>query len=322
MKSQIIRWLSFGVALSCFVMLLSVDARAEKKIGVLFLYEQARYSEALQGIKDQLAKDGFKEPDVEFVIENAKGSKIKAAELTAKFATMKMDLLLTLGTDATLAAMKDIKDVPIVFSIVYDPVLSTIAKSWKSSGNNTTGTSFKVPMSIIMDKLQELSPVKKLAVLYTPGEKNVEAQMKELQQTLIKKRIQMVAVPLTKAADVSQLVQEAVHTTDALYLTGSSLVGASAPIIADIANQAKVITITHLEDLVEKGVLFGVCTDAYSDGRQAGVKAVQILRGAKPSSLPIDQPAKYQVIVNMKSAKAGQFQLSPDFMKKVTRTVE
>jgi putative ABC transport system substrate-binding protein len=276
----------------------------------------------LRGIRDQLAEDGFKEPSVTFIIENAKGSKVKAAELTGKFAALKMDLLFTLGTDATLAAMKEIKAVPIVFSVVYDPVMSNIAASWKSSGNNTAGTSFKVPLSIIIDRLRELAQIKKMAVLYTPGEKNAETQMGELKHVLSKSRIQMVAVPLSRAAEVSQIVQEAVHSADALYLTGISIVGTAAPTIVDIANQAKVITVTHLEDLVEKGALFGICTDAYRDGRLAGVKAVQILRGAKPSSLSIDPPATYQVILNMKSARAGQFQISPAFMKTVTRTVE
>jgi ABC-type uncharacterized transport system substrate-binding protein len=89
-----------------------------------------------------------------------------------------------------------------------------------------------------------------------------------------------------------------------------------------MATQAKVPTITHLEDLVEKGVLMGVCADPYAMGQDAGVKAVEILKGAKPSSLPIDFSKKSTVILNMKTAQKGQFQIPAEFMKTVTKRIE
>jgi putative ABC transport system substrate-binding protein len=83
-----------------------------------------------------------------------------------------------------------------------------------------------------------------------------------------------------------------------------------------------VITITHLEDLVEKGVLLGVCADAHSMGQLAGEKAVKILKGGKPSSIPIELAKQSDVILNMKTAQKGQFQMPPNLTKAVTRTIE
>jgi putative ABC transport system substrate-binding protein len=122
--------------------------------------------------------------------------------------------------------------------------------------------------------------------------------------------------------EVDKILMEVVHTADAIYLTGSSIIGLTTPLIVDIANKEKVITITHLEDLVDKGALLGVCVNSYREGLLAGEKAVKILKGAKPSSIPIELPKKIDLIFNMKSAKAGQFQVPPDFMKNVTRTIE
>jgi putative ABC transport system substrate-binding protein len=294
----------------------------EKKIGVLILFEQARYTESLKGIMEQLEKDGFRDPVVKFTIEHAGGSHLKAAEIVQKFAEAKMDLIITLGTGATLAVTREIKNIPVVFSVVYDPVEAGIAKKWKNSGNNTTGASTKIPMSIIVQRLKEFAPVKKLAVLYTPGEKNSEAQLQELQELQTVSLIKIVAVPLAKKEEVDQILPEVVHTADAIYLTGSSIVGLTAPLIADSANKAKVITVTHLEDLVDKGALLGICVNSYQEGRLAGKKAVKILNGARPSSIPIETPKKISLIINMKSAKAGQFQVPPDFMKKATKTEE
>lgn len=89
-----------------------------------------------------------------------------------------------------------------------------------------------------------------------------------------------------------------------------------------MATKAKIPTITHLEDLVEKGVLMGVCADSYDMGQDAGAKAVEILKGAKPSSLPIDFPKKFNVILNIKTAQKGQLQIPVEFMKTITKKIE
>ena len=87
-------------------------------------------------------------------------------------------------------------------------------------------------------------------------------------------------------------------------------------------HKAGVVTVSHLEDLIEKGVLVGVCADSYAVGRLAGEKAVKILHGAKPSSLSIDVPTKFDVILNMKTAREGKFPISSEFMKRVTKKIE
>jgi putative ABC transport system substrate-binding protein len=314
--------LSLFIMMAVMNILICVEARAEKRIGILTFSEEVRYSETQKGIIDQLTKDGFGEPVVQFTIENAKGSKVKTAELVRKFAAAKMDLIFTIGTTATIAISREIKDVPVVFGMVYDPVEAGVAKDWKSSGNNFTGVSPKIPMSTLVGSMKELAPIKKLAVLYTPGEKNTEIQLKELQGIQSSLQIKVVPVILASKEEVAQTLALVVHTVDAFYLTGSGIVGTTVPIIVDIANKAHVITITHLDDLVEKGALLGICANSNLVGHRAGKKAIQILKGAKPSSIPIEIEKNLDFILNMKTAKAGQFQIPPTFMKKVTRTVE
>jgi putative ABC transport system substrate-binding protein len=206
--------------------------------------------------------------------------------------------------------------------MVFDPVEAGIAKDWKSSGNNTTGVSPKVPMSRLVNSLKEFAPVKKLAVLYTPGEKNTEIQLKELQGLQTSLQIKVIPVILANKEDVAQTLSLVAHTVDAFYLTGSGIVGTTVPIIVDIANKAHVVTIAHLDDLVAKGALLGICANSNLVGRLAGRKAVQILKGAKPSSIPIEIEKKVDVILNIKTAKAGQFQIPYALMKTVTKTIE
>src|SRR6266702_3393295 len=165
-----IAWLA--VALFSLINSFPAEAEAEKRIGVLLWSEESRYGDVAEGVMDQLNNDGFGESAVKFTQGNARGSKAQLTELVRKFAAAKMDLIVTVGTTATISATAAIKDVPVVFAYVYDPVETGIAKGWKGSGNNTTGASSKVPMAKLVNSLREFAQVKRLAVLYTPGEKN------------------------------------------------------------------------------------------------------------------------------------------------------
>lgn len=302
--------------------LFSIEAQAQRRIGVLMFSEEARYVEALKGIKEKLKEGGLGEPKTTLIVEQAGANKAKAAELAQKFRSEKLDLIITMGTSATVAVSREIQGVPIVFTVVYDPVEAGIAKDWKSSGNNTTGCSSKIPMQGLMESLKSFTQVKRLAVLYTTGEKNSESLLRDLQRIGANYRVKVIPVRLTKIEEVNRLLPEVLRTTDAVCVTGSNLVDSQIAVITDMAIKAQVITITHLEDLVEKGTLLGVCADAYSMGQLAGEKTLKILKGVKPSSIPIESAKKFNVILNMKTARKSQIQIPPNLMKMVTRIIE
>jgi len=319
---RIIAWQSVTMVTFLIIALFSSEARAERKIGILMFSEEVRYNEAVRGILDQLREAGYGEPQTRFIMENAGANKAKAAELVEKFVAAKLDLIFTLGSSVTVPVSREIRDVPIVFSVVYDPVEAGIAKDWESSGNNTTGTSTKLPMSKLMDCLRDFAPVKRLAVMYTPGEKNSETQLKDIKAVEAIYGIKVIPVPLTNKEEVAQVLPAVIRTTDAMYVTGSNLVGHELSKVVDMATAARMVTITHLEDLVVKGVLLGVTSNPYQGGRLAGEKAIRIFKGAKPSSIPIEPPKRFDVIINMKTAKAGQFKIPMSFMSKVMKKIE
>ncbi|HUL01037.1 MAG TPA: ABC transporter substrate binding protein, partial [Nitrospirota bacterium] len=144
MKSILTTYLAAVVFL--FATLSSVNAWTKKRIGFLMFSDEARYVEAAKGIKDKLSEAGYTESNTHYTIERAGANKAKAVELAQKLASEKLDLIIALGTSSAVIVAKEITNVPIVFSVVYNPVETGIAKSWKSSGNNTTGTITDVPM--------------------------------------------------------------------------------------------------------------------------------------------------------------------------------
>jgi putative ABC transport system substrate-binding protein len=322
MMRKLIRLVGVGAAVFVLVGMLAAEARAEKKVGVLIWTKENHYTQALSGIMEQLNKEGFGEPKTTFIIENAEGNKAKAIELAKKFAAAKVDMVIALGTFAAEAAVKEIKDAPVIFSMVYDPVDAKIVQDWKTSGNNSTGSSSKYPMSEVLKSLKELAPVKKLGVLYTPGEKSTEAQLKELLAVQSEFQIKVLPIPITAKEEVASVVSEATRAVDAFFLASGGLVGEMVPLIVDIATKAKTITVSSLEVRVEKGVLLGVCANSHQVGVLAGERAAKVLKGAKPSSLPIGMVKKPDVIVNMKTVRAGQFPIPAAFKSTVTKIIE
>jgi len=247
---------------------------------------------------------------------------VKAAEIVRRLASSQLDLFVAIGTTAAVAVVKEIKDVPVVFTTVYDPVDSKIAADWKSSGNNTTGTSTKIHMSQLIENLKQLKPVKSLAVLYTPGEKNSEAQLKDLQTVQAQFGIKIIPVPLTAKDEAPQILSDVVGRAEALFLSGSSIAIDALPIIIDTAKKAGVITTAIQSDKVEKGILLGVYANTRTLGVMAGEKAAKVLKGAKPSAIPIETVKKADVIINMKTARESRIDVPAAFLKKATRVIE
>ena len=319
----IIRSLIFVIsALNICLGISATPAFAEKKIGIIIWDDDKNYLEAKEGILAQLDQEGFGASNVTYTIEQVKGNKVKAAEIARKFASANLDMVISIGTSATVAVAKEIKGIPVVFAVVYDPVDSRIAEDWKSWGNNTTGSSSKVPMSILVEQLKRLAPIKQLAVLYTPGEKNSEAQLKDLQAVQTSAGLVIVPVLLTNRAEVAFVVSDVVRRVDAVFLSGSSIVADEVATIVESASKAKVITVSHQSDKVEKGVLLGVTANNRSLGMLAGEKAAKVLKGAKPSSIPIEPLSKLDVIVNMKTARASGISVPPAFLQNATRVLE
>lgn len=284
---------------------------AATQIGVLLYSEEARYYSSLEGIKKELAKAGFKEPKVIFIVGNAAGSKAKATDIVQRFSKERLPLLITLGTNATMIAAREIQNVPIVFSMVYDPIEARVAKDWKSSGTNATGVSPRIEMSELVKRLGEIRSPRRIGALYTAGEKNSEVQMKELQALQEKMGFKVVPVIISRPEDIPQILPEVLPTVDALFFSGSSVVGSNIPAIIALAAKAKVITFTHLEDLVQNGVMLGVSSDPYQLGIMAGKKAVKVLKGASPSSIPIEFMKNPKLYLNRKTAEATGIKL-PD----------
>jgi putative ABC transport system substrate-binding protein len=289
-------------------------APAKKRIGVLMFSSELRYKQSLTGFLAGLSKSGYPASAIEVTVEDAESSKAKAAEVVKRFSNSKLDLIYTLGTTAAQAVTAEIKGTPVVFSSVYDPVAAGIAKSWKTSGNNSTGNSPRIAMATLISKLRPVAPFIRIGVLYTPGEKNSETQVADLHGLEVDGHTKIVPIPISEKKDIAILLPRALKMVDSVYITGSNQVGSALDEILGFANAAHIATFTHLRDLVERGVMLGVCSDPLIGGAAAGAIASRIFKGTKPEAIPIEEAKLTDVIYNAKTAKAAGITLPKSFL--------
>jgi len=295
---------------------------AEKiKIGVLLTSDDPRYPDTAEAAIKQLKAEGYDESKIILDIQSAKGDKAAAAKIARQFAADGVRLVMPMGTTAATGAVKELKDIPIVFGVVWDPVEAGFARDWKSSGMNTTGSSNKVPMAALVRTLRRMKPLKRLGVLYNPTEKNSVLQLEELKGLQRELAFEAVEIAVTKAEEAAAAARAFAPKVDAFYLSGAVPVTSQTAAIAAVAAERKLPTISHLIDVVEGGALLAVTANLQEVGRLAGVKAAQVLRGTKPSSIPIETLKKFDVTINLKTATAMGVKIPVDLLQSASRVI-
>ncbi len=307
------------MGLSTFSLVL---AQEKIKIGILRYSEESGYPDGQKGILEQLKKEGFDETKVDFDIRTAEGSKDKVAQIAKEFKDKKMNLIFALGTTPVIELYNQIKDIPIVATIVFDLVGAGVAKSWESSDTNVTGTCTWVDLSAMIQTLKQVSPVKRLGVLYNEKEVNAVLQLDELKKIEAKMGFVVIAANVANAEETGDVTRSLVGRVDSIFITGATTVGKGLKDIVEVANKSKIPTVAHLPDRSEKGVLVVVSANAFKLGELAGKKAAQILRGARPTDIPIETLKSYDIALNLKTAKTMGIKIPAALLRAATKIVE
>jgi putative ABC transport system substrate-binding protein len=255
-----------------------------------------------------MKEEGF--GDIQWLVEDASGKKEKAEEAIRKLQAAGVDAYVAVGTNSAVPLAKAVQDKPIIITVVFDPVKAGIAKDWNASGRNLTGSSSYVSLASFLQRLCRYFSgdyaIRKVAVPYTPGEKNSEIQLAEVKSVEKALKLDVEAVPVANAQDVSKWLKNLRGHADLIMMTGGNVVAANSKEIIEASIHEKVLTATHLEDLAAQGILLGLVPDLDRMGRLAGKKLAAVLRGADPATIPIEAPPP-KLVINEKTAAAGHF---------------
>lgn len=294
-----------------------------KNVGVVQLVQHDALDSANKGFVDGLKEKGYEEgKNVTFDQQNAQGEQANAQTICKQFADSNKDLIFAIATPAAQAAYNSTKDIPIVFTAVTDPVSAEIAKDWKSSGTNVTGTSDKVPVEDQVKLMKKLLPdTKTIGVIYNTSETNSVVQVDELKSAAEKEGLAVKEIGVTNVNEINQNLASALGEIDVLYTPTDNTVASAYSLVGKLCLDANKPIIGAEEAVVTKGGLATIGIDYYKLGKEAGYKAAEVLDGKKPSDVEITTLSEMSFTINEDVAKKLNITIPEDIdkdAKKVT----
>lgn len=292
-----------------------------KQVGISQYVQHGALDAANEGFVEGLKEKGYVDGDnIKLDYKNANGETPTAQTIAQQFTSDKKDLIFAIATQSAQAAYNSTKDIPIVFTAVTDPVEAQIAKEWKSSGNNVTGTSDAVPMDKQLDLLLKIKPnVSTIGVIYNSSESNSEIQVKQLESEAEKLNLKVKRITVTNVNEINQNLTSGIQGIDALYTPTDNTVASAYDIVCNIAIKNNVPILGAEDTVVNKGGLCSIGIDYFKLGKEAGYKAAEILGGKKPSEIEITVLSDMEITINTDVAKKLNLTIPSDIEAKAKK---
>lgn len=285
------------------------------------------YEPVFNGLREGLEKLGYRENrDVKFIVEDTKGSLDTLAERAAKLVAAKPDVLFTVATAPTIAAKQATQTIPIVFTIVGDPVQTGLVAGFGSSKNNLTGiSSFNAQLSgKRLELLKEIAPKTKQVLAIVPiKEASGLVSFKYLEESAKKLSLQIVRRNVTDKEEMNHLLKEKwAGTVDAVFNVPSVFVSSLLELMVDKAKKERLPLVSFEHTHTQLGALASYAGDYREFGIQGSKVVTKVLKGIKPSDLPIETPDRLILTVNLTTAKAIGLKIPRTVLDRVDRLVE
>jgi putative ABC transport system substrate-binding protein len=238
----------------------------------------------------------------------AEGKHNRLADLAADLVRLKVEVIVTFATSDTLAAQKATRAIPIVMAGGSDPVATGLVESLARSGGNVTGISQMIGdlAGKRLELLKEIVPaLSRVAVLWNPLSVSATHNWKEIQQPARQLGIQLHSLEVRSPNDFDQALEDAIRArAGGLVTLADPVTGANINGIARLAAKSRLPSIYHDSAYADAGGLLTYGAHRPDLYRRAAIYVDKILKGAKPPDLPIEQPTKFELVVNLKTAKA------------------
>ena len=267
------------------------------------------FGPALEGLKQGLAQLGYDEgKQVTFIVEDTRMDVMDLTKPAMKLLEEKPELLVTISTSHTAAAKRATSTIPIVFTVVGDPLRSGFVASYASSKNNLTGVSNSAaPLTgKRLEVLREMAPgVKRVLAVVAAKESVAEISFQFLEETAKKLGIQLVRRDVATKEEIEKALLETPRgSVDAIVHVPSGLVSAHIKPLIEKAKGDRLPLIVHEESMVRMGALVSYGADFHHMGAQAAKIVVKVLKGAKPADIPVEAPEMLLLSINLATAKA------------------
>ena len=318
------------VSLILALLLPSFAAEAQQagkvyRIGLLSPTSQAL---GVQGFRAGLQALGYVEGH-NIVVEHrsAEGRFDRLPELAAELVRLRVDVIVTVVTQASLAAKNATKTIPIVMLAVGDPVGAGLVASLAQPGGNVTGTSLQnvevagKSLELLKNAIPKLRVV---AVLWNPANPVFQAQMvKETEAAARRLGIQLRMLTARDAKEIDRaFAAMSGERAEALIVIADPVFSAQRMRIAALAAIGHLPWISGPSEYVEAGGLMSYAANSSERGRRTAVYVDKILKGAKPADLPVEQPTAFELVINLKTARALGIKIPQSVLIRADRVIE
>ena len=255
----------------------------------------------------------------------AEGRNERAAEIAAEFVRLKVDLIVTGGTANVVAAKDATGLIPIVFAAAGNPVGNGLVASLARPGGNVTGLSNQSTdlAGKQIESLREMIPrLRRLAILANIGTPISVLDLREVQAGAGALGLSVVALEIRRAEDIEPAFAALDHRADALFVSPDPLVNTHRVRINTLALSARLPTMHTFRESVEAGGLMSYGPNFPELYRRAAAFADKILRGARPADIPVEQPTKFDLILNLTTAKALGLTVPPSLLARAHEVIE
>jgi putative tryptophan/tyrosine transport system substrate-binding protein len=254
----------------------------------------------------------------------SEGRTERYAEIAAEFVRLKVDVIVTVGS-AVPTVVQVTTAIPIVFAVAIDPVGNGLVASLAKPGGNVTGLSLQAAhlAGKRLELLREVVPqLRRLAIIFNVGNAQPVLEMRETEAAARTLGIEVVPLEIRRVADFTPAFQALKGNADALYVAIDQLMVANLMRILTLALGARLPTIFSTRDFVQGGGFMSYGPSYTERFGRAADYVDKILRGAKPGDIPVEQPTKFELVVNLITAQALGLEVPPTLLARADEVIE
>jgi putative tryptophan/tyrosine transport system substrate-binding protein len=255
----------------------------------------------------------------------AEGRSERFAEIAAELVRRKVDVIVTSATEAIVAAKQATSVIPIVFAAAGDPVGTGLVASLARPGGNVTGLSIQQTdvAAKRVELLREIVPgLRRLAILGNVSGPHVVLEMREVQAAARTLGLEAITSEIRRGEDIAPAVAAVKGRAQALYVVNDPLVNSYRIRINTLALATRLPTMYSVREGVEAGALMSYGANVPDLFRGAANHVDKILRGTKPADIPVEQPSKFDLIINLTTAKALDLLIPESFLLRADEVIE
>ena len=275
------------------------------KIGIAKIVQHQALDDIERGIMDVINESGIK---ANYDLQNANGDVNTAAQIASRYRDERVDVAVGIATPVAVALANTIKDVPVVFGTITDPVGAGLVSTTAHGERNVTGMSDAIPTDQHVKLFKEVAGIKTLGYIYTSNEANSASALNLVKKGCAEQGLTLVTQAITNSSEVKQAAETLVKRVDGLYLSTDNTVFSALPAVVNVFTKAKKpIFSGDVTGAKNGGIFMASGFNYYKAGRATGEMVVEILRGAKPADMPIrfmTEPSDSDLLIDVDAAAA------------------